>query len=296
MVRGTKCKRREESAVSTDMNQVERAQYFRELHKRRPLILPNAWDAGSARVIELAGAPVIATTSAGVSWAHGRSDGQKLRRDEMLGAIQRIVQTVSVPVNADIEGGYATGSVKDVAETVKMMVSIGVAGINLEDSPGRDGQTLLTPEEHAERIRAARLAASQAGGDLVINARTDVYLMGVGETKGRLREVAQRAKLYLSAGADCVFVPGVIDAKTIADLVKTIEGPLNIMAMPGAPSAPLLGELGVARVSLGPAVAQAAFAAAQRAAREFLEQGTYGALEAGLSFGDINGMFTRFSA
>ena len=250
------------------MTQPERGRYFRQLHQRRPLILPNAWDAGSARVIEAAGAAAIATTSAGVSWSNGRADGQTLRRAEMLEAIGRVVEAVDIPVSADIESGYGSGSAADVAETVKALIAMGVAGINLEDTPGRDGERMLSPEEQAERIRVARETAMAAGGDLVINARTDVYLLAVGRPETRLEAVAMRARLYRASGADCIFVPGVIDSSTIAELVKAIEGPLNVMAMPGAPSARQLGEMGVARVSVGPWIAQAALATAERAARE----------------------------
>lgn len=275
------------------MSQSDRAAYFRQLHTKSPLILPNAWDAASARVIELAGALAIASTSAGVSWTYGRGDGQKLRREEMIQAIRYMVQTVTVPVTADIEGGYGDGSPHDVAETVHALIAIGVVGINLEDSPGRDGEALLAPAVHAERIRAAREAALAAGGDLVINARTDGYLFQVGAPEMRFDTAVQRANLYRAAGADCLFVPGVIDAGTIAALVRAIDGPLNIMAMPGAPSASQLGQLGVARVSVGSAIAQAALATTRRAARELLEQGTYGTPEDSLPFGEVNGMFTH---
>jgi 2-methylisocitrate lyase-like PEP mutase family enzyme len=275
------------------MSQSDRAAYFRQLHTGRPLVLPNAWDAASARVIELAGALAIASTSAGISWSHGRADGQKLRREEMLQAIRQMVQTVAVPVTADIESGYGSGSTDDVAETVRALIGIGAAGINLEDSPGREGEVLLAPEVHAGRIRAARAAARAAGGDLVINARTDVYLFQVGAPETRFDAAVQRANLYRAAGADCLFVPGVIDAATITALVRAIDGPLNIMAMTGAPSASELGELGVARVSVGPAIVQAALAATRRAARELLEQGTYGTPDDSLPFGEVNGMFTH---
>ena len=275
------------------MNQSEQVAKFRHLHTRRPLILPNAWDAASARVIEAAGAPAIATTSAGISWSFGRSDGQQLRREEMLQVIGNIVESVHVPVSADIESGYGNGSGKDVAEAVQALISMGVAGINIEDSPGRDGEMLLAPEEQVDRIRMARQAATSVGGDLLINARTDVYLFQVGDVKTRFSAVVERARLYRRAGADCLFVPGVIDISTIVELVKAIEGPLNIMAMPGAPSAKHLGEIGVARVSVGPWIAQAALAAAQRAARELVEQGTYTSLEASLPFAELNATFAQ---
>jgi 2-methylisocitrate lyase-like PEP mutase family enzyme len=257
------------------------------------LVLPNAWDAASARVIEAAGAPAIATTSAGISWSFGRKDGQKLKREEMLQAIGNVVESVKVPVSADIESGYGNGTGKDVADTVQALISMGVAGINIEDSPGHDGQVLLAPGEQAERIRIARQTATSMGGDLLINARTDLYLFQVGDVKARFSAALERARLYRQAGADCVFVPGVIDMSTIAELVKAIEGPLNIMAMAGAPSARQLGEIGVARVSVGPWIAQAALATVQRAACELVEQGTYASLETSLPFAELNGMFAQ---
>lgn len=275
------------------MNQRERAARFRQLHTERPLILPNAWDAASARVIEQAGAPAIATTSAGISWIYGRGDGQKLQRDEMVQMIRCIVESVDVPVTADIEGGYGTGSSQDVADTVQAVLAAGACGINLEDTPGKDGETLLAPEAQAERIRAAREAAQAAGGDLFINARIDVYLFQAGAPETRFEETVRRANQYRAAGADCLFVPGVIDAETIAALVQAIDGPVNVMAMPGAPSIPELGKLGVARVSLGPAIIQAALATTQQAARELLEQGTYRTLENSLPFSETNRLFRR---
>ena len=265
--------------------------HSQQLHSHRPLVLPNAWDASSARVIERAGALAIATTSAGVAWAHGYGDGQQLERDLMIAAIREIVRAVKVPVTADIEGGY--GSEHDLATTVRAMIEAGAVGINLEDSPGLNGESLLSAEMHAARIRAARSAAQSLGTDLVINARTDVFLLQVGSLESRLGEAVRRANLYHAAGADCLFVPGVIDAVTIVELVQGIDGPINIMVRPGAPTLAELGELGVARVSLGPALALAALAATQRVALELLEAGTYNELESALSFADANGLFAR---
>jgi 2-methylisocitrate lyase-like PEP mutase family enzyme len=241
--------------------------------------------------MEQAGAKAIATTSAGISWSHGCHDGQRLTRDEMLAAIGGIVRRVAVPVTADIEGGYGEGGARDVAETVRAVAALGVAGINLEDSPGRDGQKLIDPRVQAERIAAAREAARAAGCELVINARCDVYMFGVGAPESRLAEVGRRAAIYRSAGADCVFVPGVIDRDTITALVKEIGCPLNIMAMPGAPSTAELGALGVARVSVGPMITQAAFATIRRATRELLEQGGYGKPEDLLPFSELGALF-----
>jgi 2-methylisocitrate lyase-like PEP mutase family enzyme len=268
---------------------------FRRLHRARDgaiLILPNAWDAMSARVIEHAGARAIATTSAGVSWALGRPDGQGLSRGDMVEVVRRIAEAVRVPVTADIESGYGSGSPADVAETVRDVVLAGAVGINLEDAPGRGGELLLGPEEHAERIAAARAAA---GPELFINARVDVYLEQVGAESGRFDETVRRARAYTAAGADGVFVPGVVDASTIARLVKAVGAPLNVMASYGAPSVAELAGLGVARVSVGPAITRAAMATIRAAALELLGAGTYDALMGGIPFAEANALFPATS-
>jgi 2-methylisocitrate lyase-like PEP mutase family enzyme len=264
---------------------------FRRLHRPQDgtiLILPNAWDAMSARVIEHAGARAIATTSAGVSWALGRPDGQGLTRSDAVEAVRRIARAVGVPVSADIERGYGSGSPEDVAETVRAVVDAGAVGINLEDAPGRGEAPLLRPEEHAARIAAARAAG---GPELFINARVDVYLAQAGAESGRFDETVRRARTYAAAGADGVFVPGILDASTIARLVKAIAVPVNIMASYGAPAVGELAALGVARVSVGPSITGAAMATIRAAARELLGTGTYDALVGGIPFTEANALF-----
>ena len=234
---------------------------FRELHSTPPLVLPNAWDAGSARAIEAAGAKAIATTSAGVSWAAGLADGGGLDRTAAVAVVRAIVAAVSVPVTADIESGY-----DDVAKTVAEIIEAGAVGINLEDSAGG---TLVDPALHASRLATAREVAVAAGIDLVINARTDTHLFGDGSG------TIERAKLYAEAGADVLFVPGVVDAPTIRTLVEESPLPVNVMVGHGAPTVAELAALGVTRISLGPAITTAAYALATAAAREVLTQGTY---------------------
>jgi 2-methylisocitrate lyase-like PEP mutase family enzyme len=272
------------------MTQGEKAAMLRRLHDERPLVLPNAWDAGSARVIEQAGAKAIATTSAGVAWGLGRGDGQQIDRGEMIAVVRRIARAVTVPVTADVESGYDEGTADDVITTVRMAIEAGAVGINLEDSRGAE---LLAPERQVERVRAARAAAKEAGVDLVINARVDVYFFGSGSAEEKLAETIRRAAQYRDAGADCVFVPGVVDAATIAQLVQRIEGPLNIMAGPGAPTVAELGKLGVARVSVGPGIAQVALEATRRAARELLERGNYWDAGAAVPYPEANGLFEQ---
>ncbi|MEI8408550.1 MULTISPECIES: isocitrate lyase/PEP mutase family protein [unclassified Kribbella] len=254
----------------------ELARRLRELHERPPLVLPNAWDAGSARAIEAAGAQAIATTSAGVSWAAGVVDAGGLNRTTAIAALRAIVAAVSVPVTADIESGYG-----DVEATVADVIEAGAVGINLEDSS--DG-TLIDPAVPAERIAAARAVAVAAGIDLVINARTDTYLFGDGTG------TIERAKLYAEAGADVLFVPGVVDAETIRQLVDGSPLPLNVMVGPGAPTVAELADLGVTRISVGPAITAGAYGLAAAAAQELLSTGTYQTLTTAAELGKHNAL------
>lgn len=269
-----------------------RVDALRSLHGDGVLVLPNAWDAASAAVIADAGAKAIATTSGGVAWSLGRTDGHGLAREEMVEQVRRIAEAVEVPVTADIEGGYGPAP-EDVATTVAAVIGAGAVGVNIEDSRAPGGPLFTAPEQ-AERLRAARAAAERAGlPGLVINVRTDVFLFGIGAPEGRLDDVVARAAAYAGAGADCLFVPGLTDLDVLASLVKATPLPVNVMAGPGAPAVAELAAVGVRRVSLGTAVAQAAYAVAQRAATEALATGTYHELGAGLDFGTVNGMFAR---
>ncbi|WP_433431827.1 isocitrate lyase/PEP mutase family protein [Nonomuraea sp. CA-141351] len=268
---------------------ITQAARFRELHRGAVLVLPNAWDAASAALIQAAGAPAIATTSAGVSWANGAPDAHGLSRQQMVAAVARIVAAVTVPVTADIEGGYGPGP-DDVRATVRAVIEAGAVGVNLEDSPGPAGAPLMPAEDQARRIAAARAAADAAGVDLFVNARTDVYLAGVGEPGDRLADVEARARVYADAGADGLFVPGLLDLDAIARLAGG-PLPLNVMAGPGAPPVGELAAAGVARVSVGSAIAQSAYGCAARAAAELLTGGTYTTLADGLDYGGLNAVF-----
>lgn len=278
---------------SQAMTQTDRATAFHHLHRTPALVLPNAWDAGSARIIEHAGAHAIATTSAGVSWARGRPDGEHLTLPEAVETIRSIVKAVTVPVTADIESGYGDGSPEQVADSVRAVLDAGAVGINLEDAPGNEGNALRPIDEQVSRIQAARKAAEQHGVNAFINARTDVYLAGVGAQEERVGLVLRRATAYLKAGADGIFVPALADVDIIARLVQEIDAPVNIMAGPGAPSVQALVGLGVGRVSLGPAIALGAFGFIHQAATEALNAGTFGTLKSALPFGIVNGLFAH---
>lgn len=267
---------------------------FRDLHvPGSPLVLPNAWDAASARLVEAAGAAAVATTSAGLAWALGAGDGDRLTRDRALAAVARIVDTVSVPVSADVESGYAEDAA-GVADTVRAVLAAGAVGVNIEDGRHTGGESLRPVAEQAGRIAAARGAADAAGVPLFVNARVDTYLRGAGEGAAeRLALTLERAAAFLDAGADGVFVPGVVDPETVEVLVAKVDGPVNVMAGPGAPPVARLAALGVARVSVGSGIAQAAHALVRGAARELLTEGTYGSLTGGLDFGEVDGLFRR---
>ncbi|MEV6504675.1 isocitrate lyase/phosphoenolpyruvate mutase family protein [Streptomyces sp. NPDC051642] len=264
----------------------DRALAFRALHvPGRPLILPNAWDAASARIVEDAGASAVATTSAGLAWALGVPDGDRLDRERALEAVARIAATVAVPVSADIESGFAKDAA-GVADTVRAVLAAGAVGVNIEDAL-YGGEGVLRPvAEQAERIAAAREAADAEGVPLFVNARIDTYLRGVGGVDATL----ERAAAFRAAGADGIFVPGVVEPGTVKELADGIDAPLNVLVGPGAPPVAELAALGVARVSAGSSVALAAYAVVRRAARELLDTGTYGAQTGGLGYGELNSL------
>lgn len=281
------------------MSQHDLAAQFRALHTAGAsniLVLPNAWDAMSARLIEAAGAQAIATTSAGISWALGHPDGQGLTRDAMAAAVRVIVDAVRVPVTADVESGYGTGTPEDVAETVRAVLVAGAVGLNLEDAPGVNGALVLDADVQAARIAAGRAAAQAAGVDLFINARTDIYLKKVGDESTRFEETVRRARLYLAAGADGIFVPGVSDAPTIQKLAAAVGAPLNVIGGPGVPTVPELRALGVARVSVGPGLARAVMAQIRKTATEVLGAGTYASLAEQVPSPEANALFAARGA
>jgi 2-methylisocitrate lyase-like PEP mutase family enzyme len=275
-----------------DESQRARAAALRALHASGILVLPNAWDAASAALIARAGARAIATTSGGVAWSAGRPDGHGLSRDEMTERVRQIAAAVDLPVTADVEGGYGPAP-DDVARTVEAVIAAGAAGVNIEDSRAPGGP-LFEPAAQAERLAAGRAAAERAGlPELFINVRTDVFLFGIGAAGGRLDDVLARAAAYAAAGADGLFVPGLVDLAAIAAVVRASPLPLNVMAGPGAPAVAELEAAGVRRVSAGTAVAQAAYSVAERAAAEMLATGTYAELAGALDFGSINGLFSQ---
>jgi 2-methylisocitrate lyase-like PEP mutase family enzyme len=238
-----------------------KADAFRAMHDRsRILVLPNAWDAMSARVIEDAGARAIATTSAGVAFSVGYPDGEAMPRDEMIAAIARIARVVTIPVSADIESGFAHDA-RELAETIRRVIDAGAVGINLEDQIHDGNPRLYDLDVAVDRVRGAREAADSTGVPLVINARTDVYLLGVGEADTRFEHAVRRANAYRKAGADCLFIPAVTRR---ADLER----------------------LGVARLSVGTRLTLGAMSGLKKTVAELL---TYeSTLDGAITYADAN--------
>jgi 2-methylisocitrate lyase-like PEP mutase family enzyme len=266
-------------------NLAARAVRLRELHHAgQPLVLPNAWDAASARIFEKAGFSAIATTSAGIAFCLGYADGQRIPPAEMLGVVARITSSVAVPVTADLEAGYG-----DAGATAKAAIAVGAAGLNLEDF--ESGALIELPRQIA-RIRAVRDAGERLGVHLVLNARTDLFLLSDGDPATRVDRAIERLRAYAAAGADAVFAPGVTEEHAIARLAGAVDCPLNILAVAGAPPVSRLKELGVRRISVGSGPMRATMGLTARIAEELRRSGTYRSFtENAISYSDANALF-----
>ncbi|MGW4823735.1 isocitrate lyase/PEP mutase family protein [Streptomyces sp. NPDC004227] len=272
--------------MSDIRSQQERAELFRSLHDDF-LVLPNAWDAGSARLITEAGATAIATSSGAQSWSQGVADGRSLAKADVLANLERIVAATDLPVSADVENAYAD-SAGDLRATIAQFLATGIVGFNLEDSGATNGPLYGTAAA-AERIAAARAAADDAGVDLFINARTDVFLR---EEDGRLADVIARGNAYREAGACGLFVPGLLDLDALGTVARETGLKVNAMWLPGAPAPEKLREAGVSRYSAGTAIAQVAYTAAADAARAFLA-GQDAAMAASINYFAFNDKFAK---
>jgi 2-methylisocitrate lyase-like PEP mutase family enzyme len=233
------------------MNQTDKAERFAELHvKGAPLLLYNAWDAGSAKSILAAGAQAIATSSWSVAEAQGYRDGEAIPIALAEQIVARIVATIDAPVTVDFEGGYSEDD-GELTDNVLRLLDLGVIGINFEDRIVK-GPGLYRIDRQARRIAAIRKAAEQKGVDLFINARTDVFFEHGEDAAQAVSEALDRAKAYAAVGASGFFVPGLVDAALIGRICEGVTLPVNLMVMDGVPSNGRLSELGVARISYGP--------------------------------------------
>ncbi len=250
--------------------QQAKAKRFRALHEGPDLLLlPNPWDAGSARLFEWLGYAALATTSGGFAATVGRLDGG-VTRDEALAHGAGIAAAVSLPVSADLENAFADEP-SGVAETIRLAAAAGLAGCSVEDYTRRDDQPIYDPGLARDRIAAAAEAAKGSPGPLVLTARAENYLHG----RPDLADTISRLQAYQEAGADALYAPGLTSLDDIRTVVREVDRPVNVLALASGPAMPDLAAAGVRRVSVGSAFAQAAYGAAVQAAREFRDQGSY---------------------
>jgi 2-methylisocitrate lyase-like PEP mutase family enzyme len=260
------------------------AETFRSLHQGPDvLFLPNAWDAVSAKLLERAGARAVGTTSAAVAWSHGYPDGNSLPIECLLATVRAISRVVRIPLSVDCEAGYSADP-SLVADTVDRVLDAGAAGLNLED--GTSPSELL-----AEKITHVKRAAARRGVDVFVNARIDVYLKALVAESERLSETLTRARRYRDAGADGIFVPKLLDANELREVVAGAGLPVNVLAWPGLPASAALRELGVRRLSAGSAFAQHALGHVDSLARSFCEHGAEFPREGALSNPELNALF-----
>lgn len=251
----------------------EKALKLAEMHRGGDvLVLPNAWDVASARVLVDAGFEAIATTSGGCAFSLGYCDGEHIGRNGMLDIVKRMANAVDVPVSADVEAGYGPAP-EDVALTIQGVIDAGAVGANIEDTDKRNPGHLFPFDLAVERIAAGKAAADKTGVPVVINARVDGFHFGKDETV--FEDVVKRANAYLEAGATCAFVPFIADGELIGRVAAAINGPMNVLAGPDTPSVPELKKLGVRRVTVGSGFAKAALSLVQRGAEELKSTGTF---------------------
>jgi 2-methylisocitrate lyase-like PEP mutase family enzyme len=255
-------------------NQAERARVFRALHEGPgPLLLPNPWDVGSARLLASLGFTALATTSGGFAATLGRLDGA-VTRDEALEHAAAIAAATTLPVSADLENAFADEPA-GVAETIGLAAAAGLAGCSVEDFTRRPDEPIYDLGLARERVAAAAAAAKAAPGPLVLTARAENYLHG----RPDLADTIRRLQAYQEAGADVLYAPGLASLADIRDVVSAVDRPVNVLTLAGAPSVPQLAAAGVRRISVGSAFSNAALGAVVTAARELREQGTYSFLD-----------------
>jgi 2-methylisocitrate lyase-like PEP mutase family enzyme len=273
-----------------DSEQRAKAEAFRAMHSAaEPLLLVNVWDIASARIVEEAGFPALATTSAGIAFARGFPDGQKIHPDRMFSRIAQIAGAVKVPVTADVEAGYGEGP-ESAFRTTRNVIFGGAVGMNFEDATGDPQRPIADLSLQLERIHAIRETAQKYDVALVLNARTDVYLLQVGDVSQRYDETVWRLAAFRDAGADCGFAPGLRDANTIGRLVADLNCPVNVLAVPGAPSVAELAALGVKRISLGSGPMRATLGFLRNLAKELKTSGTYTAMDGAPSHAEMNAL------
>lgn len=263
----------------------DRCRTFRRLHESGCFVMPNPWDRGSARVLAQLGFPALATTSAGFAWTLGKRDN-RVTLDEALEHMRIVAGSVDVPVNADFEGGFAVRP-EEVAANVSRAAQTGVAGLSIEDSTGDAANPLFEFQLAVERVHAARRAIDESGTGILLTGRSEGFIAG----RPDLGETIRRLAAYAAAGADCLYAPGVRDLNGIGAIASAIAPrPVNVLCVPGR-SVRELAEAGVRRISVGSGLARVAWAASLAAAHEMARDGTFSAIGAAGTFGDIDALF-----
>lgn len=269
-----------------------KAELFRAMHRGpRLLLLPNAWDAISARVIVEAGFPAVATTSGGVAWALGYADGEATPWTEVVDATARIARAVSTPVTADIETGYGA-TPEALGRSIADIIAAGAVGVNLEDGVRGADPPIRSIADAAARIAAAREAANAAGVPIVINARTDLYIKNIGDEQTRFDEAVERGRAYLAAGADCIYPIALRDPETIGRLVKALDAPVNIMVRAGLPNVGELEALGVARASTATALPLLAMGLVRQAVERLRATHRFDAINPAMTHAEAQQLFS----
>jgi 2-methylisocitrate lyase-like PEP mutase family enzyme len=266
----------------------DRTRAFHRLHEAGCFVIPNPWDVGSARVLAALGFPALATTSSGFAWSMGRSD-TRVALDAALDHFRSIARSVSVPVSADFEGGFAVYP-ESVAANVAVAAATGISGLSIEDSTGDSASPLFDPSLAVERIRAARRAIEASGTGILLTGRSEGFIAG----RPDLEETIRRLTAYAEAGADCLYAPGIRSIEDIAAVVEAVSPkPVNVLVGADFTTVARLADLGVRRISVGGALARAAWTGFLRAAREIAERGTFTGLGGAVPFDEVDGLFAE---
>ncbi len=263
-----------------------RCRVFRQLHQSGCFVIPNPWDRGSARLLQQLGFPALATTSSGFAWSLGRPDN-RVSLEEALAHMRSIAHAVELPVNADFEGGFAIAP-DEVGTNVAAATTTGIAGLSIEDATGDAANPLFDFPLAVERIRAARQAIDDSGTGMLLTGRSEGFIVG----RPDLTETIRRLTAYAEAGADCLFAPGIRSKADIAAVVQAVTPkPVNVLVGSDFTTVAELAQAGVRRISVGGALARAAWTGFLQAAKEIAEQGTFTSLARAVPFAEINGSF-----
>ena len=277
--------------IQTTRTVAQKRADFRALHRQGCFVIPNPWDTGSARYLEGLGFKALATTSSGFAWSHGQADGA-MSRELILAHLRELVQATNLPVNADFENGFAADA-KGVAESVRLAVDTGVAGLSIEDSTGNAAEPLFAIDVAVERLRAARRAIDASGADVMLIGRAENFFAG----RPDLDDTLARLKAYSDAGADCLYAPGIKTREQIAAVVAVAGGkPVNLLVSGTSELTMVdIAELGVRRVSVGGGMARAAWGGFLQAARTLADQGRFDGFADAAPGAELNAFFRPFA-